>query len=248
MIKARTKEEIAIMTEGGRKLKKILDTLLESVNVGTTGADLDRLAFERIEQEGGKASFTMVPGYKWATCICTNDSIVHGIPDDVPFKTGDIVGVDVGLYYEGFHTDASWSVIVGKGSKEDVRFLHVGEKALYKGIKEARSGNRVGNISQAIQKEVEAGGYAIVKMLVGHGVGKKLHEEPEIPGFLSRPMEDTPELREGYTLAIEVIYSQGSGDVRYDRDGWTIRTKDGRNSGLFEKTIALSGKDAIILT
>lgn len=248
MIKARTREEIEIMTEGGRRLKKILDTLLTHVRVGTTGADLDHLAFELIAKEGGKASFPMVPGYKWATCICTNDIIVHGIPDNIPFKTGDIIGVDVGIYFQGFHTDASWSVIVGEGSKEKKKFLRLGEKALYKGIKEAHPGNRVGHISRAIQQAVESEGYSIVKLLVGHGVGKKLHEEPEIPGFLSRPIKDTPELREGYTLAVEVIYSEGSGDVRYDQDGWTIRTKDGRSSGLFEKTIALSGKDAIILT
>ncbi len=247
------KGKLQAMREGGKKLKSVREALLAQVSPGVTGRQLDALATKRIKELGGVPSFTMVPGYRWATCICTNDIIVHGIPSDTPFKKGDIVGVDVGMYYQGYHTDTSWSIVVeekrGKKPFNDLNhFLAVGEHALSLGIGEATVGKRVGHISEAIGKEIEGAGFGVVRSLVGHGIGKKLHEKPEIPGVLRQKIEATAPLLLDMTLAIEVIYARGKPDIKYDQDGWTIRTKDGSVSGLFEMTIAITEGEPSILT
>lgn len=246
-------EKIALMQKGGKKLRNILDILLHQVIVGKTGREIDILAEQLIREAGGSPSFKEVPNYDYTTCICTNDIIVHGIPTGTPFLKGDIVGLDIGMLYDGYHTDVSWSIIVGKERTseldvEKLRFLNVGEKALYEAIGQAKVGNHIGHISKAIQNRIEGAGYSVVRSLVGHGIGRKLHEKPEVPGFLIGSIDQTPILTEGMTLAIEVIYTQGSHEVIYDKDGWTIRTKDHSLSGLFEQTIAIERDHALILT
>jgi methionyl aminopeptidase len=208
--------------------------------------ELDRLAERLIKEAGGKPSFKTVDGYKWSTCICVNDCIVHGAPNSYILKKGDIVSIDVGMYFKGFHTDTASSVIV---ANKDDEFLTAGKKALEKAISKARAGNRIGDISLAIQKEIEGAGFSVVRSLVGHGISKQLHEDPQIPCFLEGKIKDTKKLKNGMTIAVEVIYMEGGAMVKVDKkDGWSIRTKDGSRSAMFEHTIAITDKDPLILT
>lgn len=240
--------KIDAMIEGGKKLGEIRRKLVEYTDIGISPADIDRLADKLIEEAGGEASFKRVKGYKWATCINVNDTIVHGIPGDKPLQEGDIVGIDVGIWYKGYHTDTGETVRVGKRSDEQIdHFLLTGRKALDNAIPLAKTGNHIGHISLALQKTIEDGGYHVVKSLVGHGVGKELHEPPEIPGFLQKPIEKTPVLREGMTIAIEIIYTKGKPEMVTKSDGWTLVTRDHSLSAFFEHSV-LIGEDVKILT
>ncbi|MEK9143060.1 MAG: M24 family metallopeptidase [Patescibacteria group bacterium] len=272
----KTKEEIAIMAEGGAKLGAILQKLLDKAQPGVSLMDIETLADQLIRQAGGEASFKTVKGYKWATCLCVNDVVVHGIPTVYMLKDGDLLTIDVGMLYKGFHTDTAWTKIIGyqtvpsslrgaeatkqsleiasprqpAGSRDDKqRFLEIGQEALWKAIDQARPGNRVGHISQTIQRIVEGAGFGIVKTLVGHGVGRELHEAPQIPGFLKGPIEATPVLVKDMTIAVEVIYAMGSGAVVYSNDdGWSIATRDGSLTAVFEHTIAVTDGEPQVLT
>lgn len=252
---AKTTDEIAIMAEGGARLGAILQKLLIRAQPGVSLLEIETLADQMIRQAGGEASFKTVKGYKWATCLCVNDVVVHGIPTKYQLQEGDLFTIDVGFLYKGFHTDTAWTKIVRREKQEAKHtsgvemFLKVGQEALWKAIDQARVGNRVGHISHTIQKIVEGAGYGIVKTLVGHGVGRELHEAPQVPGFLKTSVESTPELLAGQTIAIEVIYAMGSGAVVYPNDdGWSIGTRDGSPSAVFEHTLAITGNDPIILT
>lgn len=239
----KTLEEMEVMAEGGRRLAEIRDKIIETIKPGITGLELDDLANELIEKTGGKASFKMVPGYKWATCININDVVVHGIPDKTVVTLGDKVGLDIGMLYKGFHTDTSVSV------GEPEKFLETGKLALKKAIGEARIGKRIMDISRAMQETVEGAGYSVVRALTGHGIGRKLHEDPAIPCFEFGKYECSPRIVEGMVLAIEVMYNEGESDVVYkNEDGWTIATADGKMSGLFEETVAVTKKGPVILT
>lgn len=250
MIDIKTPEEIEIMKIGGKMLADTLFETLQNVKPGMTEIEVDEMADRLIVEKGGEAAFKKVKGYHHATCISTNNVVVHGIPTDYKFKEGDVLGVDCGVFYKGFYTDMAHSIIVG-GKKESgvKKFLDIGEKALNAGIGAAIGGNRIGNISKTIQNIVEGGGYSVVRSLIGHGVGRALHEEPEVPGYLNKKIEKTPLLRPGMTIAIEVIYNMGGFEVSYIKDdGWTIATSDGSTSGLFERTIAIRDKKPLILT
>lgn len=241
-------EKINNMKQGGEILATVLDTVMEHVKEGVSELELDELAEKLILEKGGKPGFKMVEGYKNTICISTNDVVVHGIPTGYRFKKGDKVGVDCGVFYKGFHTDMAETVEIDSNKYKD--FLKIGKMALEEGIKQAKIGNRVGHISKAIQQIVEEKAeYSIVRSLVGHGVGRNLHEEPEIPGYLDVPIDKTPLLKEWMTIAIEVIYNMGASDVMYgNRDGWTIRTEDGSISGLFERSVAITRSGPVILT
>jgi len=246
MIAIRTPEELVLMREGGKKLGVILQDLLEFSKTGVTLLDIDAHADKRIGESGGTASFKTVRGYKWATCLCVNDVVVHGIPTNYKLKDGDIFTIDVGMLYKGFHTDTAWTKIIGGGTNE---FLRVGEEALWKAIEQAILGNHIGHISKALEDTIVGAGFNIVKSLVGHGVGKALHEEPQIPGFLRGKIEDTPALQEGMTIAIEAIYAMGSGEVNYDHpDGWTVATRDHSRAAVFEHTLAIGAARPVVLT
>ncbi len=239
----KTGKEIAIMAEGGAKLAEIRDKVVKAVKPGVNAIELDKLADKLIIQAGGKPSFKMVPGYRWATCININDVVVHGIPDSYKIKTGDKVGIDIGFFYKGWHTDTS--VTVGGPA----RFLKVGRLGLKRALAQAQVGKRVADISAAMQKTVEEAGYNVVRALTGHGIGRELHEEPAIPCFVMDKYEHSPELVEGMVIAMEIMYNVGSADVVYKNDdGWTIATKDGKISGLFEETVAITSHGPIILT
>lgn len=240
-------EKIRIMQKGGKKLAHIRDKVLGETKVGIKTIDLDRLAEKLIREAGGKPSFKLVEGYNWATCICINDCIVHGVPDEYRLKKGDVVTIDVGMFYGGFHTDTASTIIVGQNAQD--RFLTIGQKALNNAITQACVGKRIGHISQVIQQTIEKAGYNVVRTLVGHGIGRELHEGLQIPCFLEGKIRETPALKEGMTLAVEVIYMEGDPEVKLDvDDNWTIRTKDGSRSAMFEHTIAVTKNGPLILT
>lgn len=249
----KSEDEIILMTEGGKLLCDIRNNLLKEIKPGALPIEIDLLAQKLIAQAGGSPSFMTVNDYKWATCISVNDGVVHGIPPNTPLNVGDVVGLDVGLLYKGYHTDTSWTVFLpGQDTAQNTQvndFLKIGKEALEKAIVQARVGNRVGHISQAIQQTVEGAGFSVVRSLVGHGVGKTLHESPQVPGILTRPVNKTPELVDGMVLALEVIYNLGKPEIKFkNEDGWTLVTKDGTISGLFEHTVHVSATGPHVLT
>ncbi|MEK7577900.1 MAG: type I methionyl aminopeptidase [Patescibacteria group bacterium] len=248
-MKKRDQDKVVVMKSAGEALGAILIELLDMAAVGVSLLDIEKEAMAKIKKAGGTASFTTVADYKWATCLCVNDVIVHGIPTEYVLKDGDLLTIDVGMFRDGFHTDTAWSKMIGEPKKDVQKFLDVGQRALWEAIAMARAGNRVGHITKAIQDIVLPQGYGIVKSLVGHGVGKTLHEAPQIPGILKGTIENTPKLVEGMTIAIEVIYTMGSPQVVYvNDDGWSIGTNDGSLTAVFEHTVAITAGDPLVLT
>jgi len=258
MIRIKTPDEIKIMQIGGRMLSETLREVCAQIRPGMTEIEVDALADKLIREKGGEPGFKKVEGYHHATCISTNEVVVHGIPSLRILKEGDIVGIDCGVFYKGFHTDMSETVYVKpktenlklKNFDEVDKFLKVGKQALEAGISQAKVGNRVRDISKAIQDIVELkNGYSVVRSLVGHGVGRELHEDPEVPGYLQGKIEKTPKLKEGMVIAIEVIYNMGGPDLAFaNNDGWTLKTKDNSLAGLFERTLAITKPGPQVLT
>jgi methionyl aminopeptidase len=254
MIRPKTKEEITKMREGGKILGTILLELLEYSQVGIKLTDIEARANKRIDDFGAKASFATVPGYHWATCLCVNEVVVHGIPSPYVLKDGDVLTIDIGLLFKGFHTDTAWTKIIGVDTSPDkdkkIKFLEVGQKALSEAIKLVKIGNHVGDISVSNQKIIEGAGYGIVKSLVGHGVGYELHEDPQIPNFARGEATNTYQFRGGETIAIEPIYTmEKSGSVVYENDdGWTIASRDRSIAAVFEHSIAVTENGPLVLT
>lgn len=225
----------------------VRDALAKFVKVGVTTLQIDALADKLIAKEGAEPSFKLVPGYRHATCINVNDVVVHGIPGKYKLKSGDKVGIDVGLVWKGFHSDTSVTVSCN-GSKETQEFLEVGRACLKKAIAQAKIGKRIADISAEMQR-VEEYGYSPVQALTGHGIGKHLHEEPAVPCFEVGEYAHSPLIKEGLVLAIEIMYNAGKSEVVYKNDdGWTIATADGKISGLFEETVAVTKDGPVILT
>jgi methionyl aminopeptidase len=244
-------ERIKAMTEGGEKLGEILKNLLNESVTGTNLLDIEDHANDLIKKAGGSPSFTTVEDYKWATCLCVNDEVVHGIPKKYLLQKDDVFTIDIGMIYKGYHTDMARTKIIGidKDEVSDKKhFLDTGKKALNLATSAAVVGNRIGHISSIIEDIITEQKYGIVRSLVGHGVGKKLHEEPQIPGFVRGDIKNTPLIKEGMTLAIEVIYAKGNGSIVIDNDGWTIRTRDGSLSAVFENTISVNINGPRVLT
>ncbi len=251
MINIKTQKEIEIMATGGKILSDVLWELGRKVGVGVSELEIDALAEKLIIEKGGEPGFKRVQGYNHTVCISVNDVVVHGIPTNHQLKESDIIGIDCGVFYGGFHTDMSETFRVQSDLKNDAteKFLFVGKKALEEGIKQVKLGKHVGDISKTIQDIVEIqDNYSVVRTLVGHGVGHELHEEPEVPGFLMGKIEKTPLLKEGMVIAVEVIYNVGGPELKLDDDGWTLRTRDGSLSGLFERTIAITKDGPLVLT
>lgn len=249
-IPIKTKKELLLIEEGGKKLSQIKEALFYMVKEGISSFDLEKKAEELMKKSGGYPSFKMVPGYNWATCINVNEGIVHGIPKkDVVFKEGDLVSVDLGLFYKGFHTDTSFSKIVGKADDFTDSFLDAGKEALGNAVKKCHPGNRIYDISEAIENTLKKRGFKPTAYLTGHGVGKDLHEEPMIPGVIGMvERSDTSEIKPGMVLALEVIYLSGKDKLLVEDDGWTISTADGKISGLFEDTVIVTPKGPIVVT
>lgn len=248
MVNIKTPEEIQIMAEGGAKLGRVKAALAAAVKAGVRASEIEELAVKLIKEEGAECSFKKVPGYHWATCVNVNSGLVHGIPvSSLIFKKGDIVSIDVGVLFKGFHTDTSISVGIDL-NPENQKFFNIGRETLAKAIKMAKEGNRIYDISKAIEDTVEGAGYTTIKALVGHGVGRELHEEPQIPCFVSGTREESLEIKRGMVLAIEVMYAMGSDKVEILEDGWTIAMRDDKISGLFEDTVAVMGEGPKVLT
>ncbi len=237
--------ELKLIRESGKIAGSALKKAIEAIKVGVSELEVDKIVEEEIYRLGGDLSYKTVPGYKYATCITVNEQVVHGIPTERKFQDGDLVSVDLAVTYKGWHTDYVWSVVLGKDSEKET-FLKTGQEALWDGIAQAKDGQRVGDISYAIQNKVENAGYSVVRSLVGHGVGRKLHEKPEIPGFGSKGTGAI--LKKDMTLAIEVIYSQGQHEVVLEEDGWTFATADKSLGGLFEMTVVVGPEKAEVLT
>lgn len=246
----RNKQEIELLQKSGEISAKVLKKVLSSVKEGTTLAQLDKIAEEEVIRLGGAPSFKTVPGYYWTTCLTVNDEVVHGIPRPLKLKKGDVLSVDLGVFAprgDGWFTDVAWTVVIGgEVSKETKRFLQVGERTLWQAISQAVEGNKIGDISATIQAGVEKAGFSVVTTLTGHGVGRAVHEPPEIPGFGTKGTG--LELKEGMCLAIEVIYTAGNGDVYHLDDGWTIASSDKSLGGLFEMTVVVGNKKPKVLT
>ena len=258
-IKLKTPKEIAIIAEGGQKLKRILNKAVRLAQVGERLDYIEAQVWKEIELAGGKPAFARVPGYKWATCININEGVVHGIPNKYQLKASDVVTIDMGMFYKGWNTDTSTTFRVNdsktsvpknqKVSSEEIdKFLATGKRALQKAIAQARPNKRIGNISLAIQETVEKAGYTCLRNLTGHGVGRKLHEPPAIPCFIEKEIELTPLIKPGMVIAIEVIYAMGDYQTETDSDGWTIKMKDGKIAAVFEKTIAIVDDGSLICT
>lgn len=250
-IDIKTSDQIKIMQEGGKILADVVWELMDNLRPGISEIELDKVAEKLIIAKGAEPGFKRVPGYHHSVCMSTNEVVVHGIPGEHVLNKGDVVGIDCGVFYKGFNTDMSETRIVGgKSTPQIENFLDVGKSALDNAIREAQVGNRIGNISKKIQDIVEGGGYSVVKSLIGHGVGRELHEAPEVPGYLvpGERIEDTPLLVEGMTIAIEVIYNMGTDQVSLEDDDWTISTSDGKISGLFERSVAITRNGPLLLT
>jgi methionyl aminopeptidase len=247
MIPLKKAKEIKIMKEGGRRLALVMREALLLVKPGLSLSDLDQEIEKLILKNGGQPSFKTVPDYHWASCLNINQGVVHGVPNDYRLQKNDLLSIDIGFLWQGFHNDMARTLNVGEGNAKLRKFLTVGKETLKKAIQAAKVGNRIGHLSAAIEKGLKDAGYSPVEILTGHGVGRKLHEEPQIPCLLWKSLKNTPEIKSGMVLAIEVIYAQGSPDLVLGNDNWTIETKDGQLSGLFEDTVLVeSGKTEVL--
>lgn len=231
-------------------LGEVLAQCAAAVAPGVTTRELDNLVTETLAQRGAQPSFLGYRGYPAATCLEIEDVVVHGIPDDTRLREGQIVGIDLGVYWEGYHTDAAVTVPVGQVDEERRRLLEVTRQCLEAGVDQARAGRRLRDIAAAVQGVAEGAGCGVVRDLVGHGIGRQLHEPPQVPNFVAEGQfaEYDLVLRPGMTLAIEPMINAGTAAVRMDRDGWTVRTADGRPSAHFEHTVAIGRQGPEILT
>lgn len=250
MINLKTTNEIEIMKEGGRRLRKVVTELIPLIKPGISTQEINNEAEKLIKKYQGEPSFKKVPNYYWATCLPINEQVVHTPPSERIVKSGDILTLDIGMYYRGFHTDYAYTLIVGENKNDKINnFLKVGQRALFLAIKEAKAGKRLGMISQAIEKEIYQNGFYILKDLTGHGIGRLLHEDPYVFGYVNQPIEKTPLIKPGLTIAIEVIYSFSSEKIAPEKgNNWSVVTADGSLSACFEHTIAVTENTTLILT
>lgn len=246
MIICKTPREIDIMREAGKIVALTHQELVKHIQPGITTKELDAIAEGIIRKNGAIPSFKGYNGFRGSICASVNEELVHGIPGDRVLKDGDIISIDIGAKYNGYHGDSAWTYGVGTISDEDRRLLEVTEESLYQGLKEAKAGIRLTDISHAIQIYVEANNFSVVREYVGHGIGQELHEDPQIPHY--GPPNKGPRLKPGMVLAIEPMVNAGSRYVRTLDDDWTVVTQDGRNCAHFEHTIAITEEGYEILT
>ena len=238
MIIRKSAAEIDTMARAGAVVAETLALLEEQIQPGITTGELDAIAEEHIRSRGGEPTFKGYKGYPAATCLSPNAMVVHGIPGKVKLQDGDILSVDVGVTLDGFVADSAWTFPVGSISPEAQRLLDTCKAALEAGIAEARVGNAIGDISRAVQTVTEAAGFSVIRSLVGHGVGRSMHEDPQVPNFVSSYAG--PELKEGMTIAIEPMITAGGPEVFVHDDEWSISTSDGSLAAHFEHTVAVT--------
>ncbi|RME33369.1 MAG: type I methionyl aminopeptidase [Deltaproteobacteria bacterium] len=246
MIVLKTRRELDKMRVAGRMVAEILAILREKVRPGVTTLELDRLAEKECRKRKAVPAFKGYGGFPFSICASPNEKVVHGFPNDEPLAEGDILSIDFGVLYDGFYGDSAMTLAVGEISEERQRLLEVTERSLYSAIEQMRLGGRLGDVSHAVQACVEPEGFSVVREFVGHGIGRKLHEAPQVPNF--GPAGQGPKLKAGMVLAIEPMINAGRAGVRILEDGWTAVTVDGRDSAHFEHTVALTDNGPEILT
>ncbi len=234
------------MREAGKAVARILKSIEDIIAPGIVTMELEELANKKCKEMGVKPAFKGYRGYPYALCISVNEQVVHGFPSKRRLKKGDIVSLDFGVIKNGYYGDAALTVPVGEVERPLLRLLEVTEKALYKGLSAIKPGGRVSDISHAIQQFVEGHGYSVVRRFVGHGIGRNLHEDPQIPNF--GPPGQGEVLKEGMTLAVEPMVNMGGEEVEILKDGWTAVTKDGSFSAHFEHTVVVTSNGYEILT
>lgn len=247
LVICKSPEEIDIMKRSGAILAELLRELGRFIKPGISTLDIDKFAEEFIVGHGANPSFKGLYGFPSSACVSVNEEVVHGIPGNRKLVEGDVVSIDVGAEVEGFHCDSAMTFPVGTVSGEALKLMRTTEESLYRGIEQARIGMRIADISRAIQSYAESQGFSIIRALSGHGVGRKLHEEPAIPNFVIRG-EPGPVLADGMTLAIEPMVNAGGPDVKTLGDNWTVVTCDGSLSAHFEHTVAVTREGPVILT
>lgn len=247
MIHYRTPEEVVLMRKSALAVSATLTVVAENIRPGITTLALNDLAEQFIRDHKGVPSFKDYHGYPYASCISVNDAVVHGFPGSHVITEGDILSVDIGVYMNGYHGDSAYTFAVGDPAEEVMQLLKITKQSLYKGIEKAVHGNRVGDIAFAVQDYTEKQhGYGVVRELVGHGIGKNLHEDPQVPNYGKRGTG--AKLREGMVIAIEPMINLGVKDVFHDADGWTIRTSDQKPSAHYEHTVCVQKAAADILS
>lgn len=246
MIRTKTAQEIEQLAEGGRRLSGLLDELEGMIRPGMTGKELDEYARMRMEKLKAKSWFLGYKGFPAAICVSVNEAVVHGLPSDIPFESGDLVSIDAGLIYNGLYTDSARTVPVSRVSGQEHRLLDVTRQALQLGINTATLGNTTGDIGHAVQTYVESYGFGVVEQLVGHGVGYAPHEDPPVPNY--GRAGSGQKLLEGMVIAIEPMVTAGNPAVKTAPDGWTVVTADGSFSAHFEHTVAITAQGPRVLT
>jgi methionyl aminopeptidase len=246
MIFYKTEEQIELIKEGALVLSKAHGEVAKLIKPGVKTRELDSAAENFIRDNGASPSFKGYNGFPSTLCISVNENVVHGFPGEYELKEGDIVSIDCGVYFKGYHSDSAYTYPVGKVEEDTMKLLRVTRDSLYTGIGAAVKGNRIGDIGFAIQKYVEGFGYSVVRELVGHGLGKNLHESPEVPNFGSRGKG--VKILDGLVIAIEPMVNRGKKNVVQEADGWTIRTLDRKPSAHFEHTVAIINNKTEILT
>lgn len=246
MIYLKTRDEIELIRESGEILGRAHGEIARLVRPGVKTIELDRVAETFIRDKGGSPSFKNYNGFPASLCISVNDTVVHGFPGQYELKEGDIITIDCGVFYKGYHSDSAYTYPLEGTAPETLLLLQRTLESLYLGIGQAKAGQRVGDISFAIQNHVEQFGYGVVRELVGHGVGKSLHEDPEVPNYGKRGKG--VKLAEGMVIAIEPMVNLGTRKVVQEADGWTIRTADRKPSAHFEHTVAVGKDEGEILT
>jgi methionyl aminopeptidase len=247
MIRYKTEKEIELIRHSALLVGSTLAGVAEMIKPGVTTMQLDSFAEGFIRKNGARPSFKGYNGFPYSCCISVNDAVVHGFPSNQPLKDGDIVSVDIGVFKNEFHGDSAYTFAVGTPTPEVIQLLRITKQSLYAGIEKAVAGNRTGDIAFAIQEYTEKQhGYGVVRELVGHGLGKDLHEDPQVPNYGKRG--SGTKMNEGLVIAIEPMINLGRKEVTTDNDGWTVRTKDGKPSAHFEHTICIRKGKADILS
>lgn len=246
MITLKSKREIELLKEAGHIVYLTHQYLRPHIKAGIKTKELDRLAEEFIRSKGATPSFKGYEGFPSTLCISINDEVVHGFPSDRVLQDGDIISIDIGACYKGYHGDSAWTYTVGKVTDDAKYLLEHTEKALYEGIKQAKVGNRIGDISYAVEKYATEHNLGVVKELVGHGVGTSVHESPDVPNYGTKGTG--PKIRDGMVIAIEPMLTLGSPDIYVEDNDWTVKTEDSSLSAHFEHTIAITNEGVIILT
>ena len=246
MLRLKSKEDIEGIRKSCRLLMQTFAMLAPLVKAGATGLELDRIACEFIRKRGGKPAFLGYDGFPNTLCVSVNDAVIHGIPNKKAFMEGDVVGIDCGIALNGYISDAAYTYAIGKVPERVRLLMKTAEESLYLGIQEAQVGNRVHDISRAVFRHNKREGFGIVRPYCGHGVGFEVHEEPQVPNYVSSG--SNPRLKPGMVIAIEPMVNLGSDDVHVAKDGWTVLTSDHQYSVHFEHTVAVTEQGPLILT